>query len=238
MAKVHARRSRVFINGIDASPYFKNADVNSSAESSDSSGFGQDWKTGLPSMRSGSIKLGGYLDTSVPGVTTELEDSLGSDVDPIVTLVREQGIINSYGWSMAAIETSLALSSAIADIAAASADLTANDVVDRVTTVAPLGGTLTPTANGGTTVAYNGGTATAAGAVGVLQMFSTSGNPVVLIEHSANGSTGWATLVTFAAMTSPGAQRVAVTGNVNPYKRATVTGGSAVCWVGVSQPLV
>lgn len=237
--KAHARRSRVYINGIDASPYFNSADVNTSADNADSSGFGQDWKTALPGMKGGTMKLGGFLDAEVPGVTSRLEDALGAEgASPIVSFVHEQAVLDSAGWSMAAIETSLALSAAIADISKASADFTNDSAVDRTRTVAAGGGTLTPSANGGTTTAANGGTATTLGAVGILQMFATSGNPVVLIEHSANGTSGWATLIPFAAMNAPGAQRVAVTGTVQPYKRATVTGGSATCWVGVSQPFV
>ncbi len=54
-----------------------------------------------------------------------------------------------------------------------------------------------------------------------------SGTPTVTIEDSANGSTGWATVLSFTAVADgaePTGERVAVTGTVERYLRVARTG--------------
>lgn len=52
----------------------------------------------------------------------------------------------------------------------------------------------------------------------------------ITIEQSANGSSGWSTVVTFAQVTGRGAQRVEITGSVNRYLRVVdnVTGTGSI----------
>jgi hypothetical protein len=87
-------------------------------------------------------------------------------------------------------------------------------------------------------------TAAATGAMAYLELNAlTLGgytNLTVKVEHSANGSTGWADLAVFtASTTAPTAQRVAFTGTVLRYMRVTHawtgagTGNSATFAVGV-----
>lgn len=64
MAKAHARKAFFSIvdhSGVvrDLSRFLNNQDISMNAESADSSGFGQDWKTSLPGMKGGAIKLSG-----------------------------------------------------------------------------------------------------------------------------------------------------------------------------------
>lgn len=63
----------------------------------------------------------------------------------------------------------------------------------------------------------------ASGGVAHLHVSAFSGltSDDIIIEGSANGSTGWATVVTFAQVTGVGAQRVEITGSVARYLRVT-----------------
>ena len=62
------------------------------------------------------------------------------------------------------------------------------------------------------------------GASAVLEYISLgSGTPTIILEDSANDSS-FATLITFTATPAPVGQRLTVTGNVDRYLKATLTG--------------
>jgi hypothetical protein len=68
----------------------------------------------------------------------------------------------------------------------------------------------------------------ATGGVAHLHVTSVSASDsiVVTIEDSATGSSGWATIGTFASKAAAGAERIAIAGTIRRYVRAvdTVTG--------------
>lgn len=119
--------------------------------------------------------------------------------------------------------------------AAAANDATLNISIDNDTctglTAAPTSSNTTAgvasTAQNGTSV--NNLAATTNGAVAHLHVLSKSGtSPTVTwkVQHSADDSL-WVDLMTFTAATAETSQRIAVTGTVNQYLRATrVVGGS------------
>lgn len=84
---------------------------------------------------------------------------------------------------------------------------------------------VTTTANG--TSRDIGGASSTNGGVAHIHSTAFTGltNNVVTIEHSANGTTGWATLVTFATVTGVGSERVVVAPGttVNRYLRVVDT---------------
>lgn len=204
--------------------------------------YGQQDKSSIPGQLGADIKLGGYIDSTVgaSGVETILKAFEQSSTDGILSIIHQTSL-NSPGTSAKVQETSLGRTSPIGGVVTMAADFKASDTgVERTQTVFPQGA-ITPSATGGTTAAYNGGTDTLQGATGWLQALSVAaGTPVVKIEHSEDGATSWSTLITFAAMplaaSAPQAQRATVTGTVKPYKRVSVTGGSATIWVGITQP--
>ena len=81
----------------------------------------------------------------------------------------------------------------------------------------------------GNSSALNNGSASSNGGVGHLHVTANSGTSQTLdvtIEDSADGSSGWATILTFTQVTTTnGAQRVAITGTVRQYIRAVYTIG-------------
>lgn len=76
--------------------------------------------------------------------------------------------------------------------------------------------------------AYNGGAASTTGARAHLHVTAFSGltNNIVTIQDSADGTTGWTTIGTFATVTGLTSERLTISGTVRQYVRAlwTITG--------------
>lgn len=69
------------------------------------------------------------------------------------------------------------------------------------------------------------GAASSNGAAGYLEIISLgSGTPTVKIQHSVDGSTSWADLVTFTINAAGAAERVEASGTVRRYTRLVTTG--------------
>lgn len=243
MPKIHGRQSRVYINGSDVSGYLNNTDAANQVDIAEVSAFGDTDKSYVIGLRTGTLRLAGFFDDTAggTGVETVLNALLQSDTDPIVNVVH-QDVIDAGGEGGKAEKlTSLGRTSPIGGAVVVSADFQADGGFRSTKTVFAKG-TLTPSAPGAATSSYNGGTATAQGAELYAQIFSVpAGTPVILVEHSDDGGVGdpWATLGTFVGVASAGApqaQRVTVTGTVKATKRATVSAGSVVAWVGIYQP--
>jgi hypothetical protein len=95
------------------------------------------------------------------------------------------------------------------------------------------------TADGSSSNTDNGA-ATSAGGVAHLHVSAFSGFTTddIIIEGSANGSTGWSTVVTFTQVTGVGSERVVITGSVPRYLRVThnvATTGSITVLVAFSR---
>jgi hypothetical protein len=88
----------------------------------------------------------------------------------------------------------------------------------------------------GNGAAVDQGAQTTTGGIAHLHVtgMSASDSIVVTIEDSANGSTGWATVGTFASKAAVGAERIVIPGTIKRYVRAVwdVTGA------GVSIPFL
>lgn len=244
MSKIHGRNARVYLNGQDISSYFNSADLSQPIDTAETSGFGDTDKSFVAGLRGGAVKLSGFFDNAsgTASVDAILNTAEQAAADPILTVLTAPNI-NDKGISASMVLTGRQASAPIGGVVSITADFveSTNLGLDRVRTV-QANGTITAAAAGGTTSAWNGGTATALGAVGYLQAFQVlGGTPVVVIEHSADGATGWAALITFAAMplaaSAPQAQKASVSGTVQPFQRTTVTGGSAVVWTGINQPI-
>ena len=88
---------------------------------------------------------------------------------------------------------------------------------------------VTTTENG---TAYDYGASSSAGAVAHLHVtaYSVATSAVFTVQDSADGSTGWATIGTFATVTGVTSEAITITGTVRRYLRyvATLTGAGSV----------
>jgi hypothetical protein len=129
-------------------------------------------------------------------------------------------------WLLKANQSQASVMSAVADVVTVAVTIQADGGVDYGVSVEDL--TAITTTTSGT--ARDGGAASTNGGVAHLHATAFSGltSDVVTIEHSVNGSTLWATLVTFATVSGVTAERVVVAPGtaVRQYLRVvdTVTG--------------
>ncbi len=236
--KVHGRKTNVYISGYDLSSIFTSADSQRQIDTAEVTGFTAQDKEFIAGQRGGNVRFQGWYskdaNSSDPVLSALANDP---DTEAVVTVIRDTDAFEGPAEAMEGPITSYGRTSPIAGVVSIAVDFLATAGLPTTRTLQTKG-SLTPSVAGGTTAAYNGGTATTLGAVGFLQVFSVSGTPVVTIEHSATGTSAWSSLITFAGLAAAGAERKAVTGTVQPYLRTTVASGTAVCWVGISQPIV
>jgi hypothetical protein len=242
MPKIHGKLARVYISGIDASNFFTSAETADQVDTAESSGFGDNDKTYLIGMRTGNIRMSGFYDSgnATGNVDATIRAGLGLDgtQSPIVNITRGTAMNDMGDGGVDDLYTSYSPSAPIGGAVAISVDIQASRGLNFHRTVLPKGTLGTSTSPGGTTNAWNGSVQTVQGGRGFLQVFQViGGNPVYSIEHSADGSTGWTVKASFAAASAVGAQVVDISGTIQPFQRVSVTGGTAVVWVGLYQPV-
>lgn len=235
MAFAHGKDGRVYVNGFDISTFFKQATGNVTVDMLDTTAFGQGDKTFIPGLKGGTIKMSGILDeTVVTGAGPILEAAFGV-ADSIFTLVPASGDANGnpcFGFS--ANVGTYNLDTSVGGLGMLDAAANNNFGWERLI----IHHALTTEVASTTGAAIDGGAASTNGGAGFLQVPDITGitGLAVVIQDSADGTTGWATILTFTSVTADRAkQRVAIAGTVRRWTRyvSTFTGaGSAQFHVG------
>lgn len=233
MPATHGRLTRVYINGYDLTGFYRKQESELTRETAESTVFNLADKTYLPGHRDASLSLEGIFDGAVDGIEQVLLAALAAD--PTIVAICPQGdVLGNVAHGFSALEAKYAIDSAKDDIVTLANELQSSSGRDRQIIHHALG---TEVATG-QSAAQDGGAASSNGGVGQLQVPDIAGitNLAVVIQDSADGSTGWATICTFAGVTADrNAQRVEITGTVRRYTRAswTFTGsGTAQFWAG------
>ena len=233
MPAAHGRLTRVYINGYDLTGFYRKAESELTREVAESTVFNQDDKTYLPGLRDASASLEGLYDGAVDGIAEVLHAALSAD--PLILTLCPQGDgLGNVAHGLSSLETKYALDASKDDIVTLANEVQSSAGRDRLLVHHALGSEVAS----GQSAAQDGGAATTNGAAGYLHVPDIAGitNLAVVIEDSADGSTGWATILTFAGVTADrGRERVAITGTVRRYTRArwTFTGaGSSQFWTG------
>ena len=236
MAFAHGRNGRVFINGFDISAFLKQAGGGATVQMLDTTAFGTtDDMTFIPGLKKATMKMNGLLDeTAVTGIGTLLEAAFGA-ANSIFTLVPSSGdVIGQACFGFSANLGTYNLDTSVGGIGKLDAEATSNYGWERLI----IHHAMTTEVATATGAAQDNGAASTNGGVGFLQVPDITGITAldVVIQDSADGSTGWATILTFTSVTADRAkQRVAITGTVRRFTRyvATFTGaGSAQFHVG------
>ena len=233
MPAAHGRLTRVYLNGYDLTGFYRKQSSDLTREVAESTVFNLADKTYLPGVRDASLSLEGIFDGAVDGIEQVLLAALAAD--PTIVAICPQGdALGNVAHGFSSLATKYAIDSSKDDIVSLANELQSSSGRDRLI-VHHLLSTEVAT---GQSPAQDGGAATTNGGVGFLHVPDIAGitNLAVVIEDSADGSTGWATILTCAGVTADrNAQRVAITGTVRRYTRAawTFTGaGSAQFWMG------
>ncbi len=230
MAKVSSKNATILIGGYALSPYATSYEINPGLESLDVTGFTEGGINYIPDIANGEINLNMFWDSAANSANAALS-ALGTKA---VTIIPETYAVGGDAFSMLATQTNWNPSGG------ASGPLVCDGVNFKGTGgsgAAVMAGqiiqhaTITATTTGSNSRDWTEAAITAP-CVGILHIWTpcAADTYVVTIEHSANGSSGWATLLTFTANGSARASElVAVaSGTINQYRRVVATrNGSA-----------
>ena len=82
MAFKHGKDTKVYLNSANFSTYFSNADATRTADTAESTTFGNSNKTYVAGDKDGTVSLGGFFDATADGVIQPLLG--GSDFDLVM----------------------------------------------------------------------------------------------------------------------------------------------------------
>src|SRR6478752_4262759 len=219
---LHGSNAELWLDGVNASTYFNSLEFAVEVDTAETTTFRNSWKNHIEGPYMATVETGGFYDPDYTALkdTLSVADSVltvlpaGSDdaganarlVQVLATAYKESSPVGgavAFNWSVEAKGT-VGLGKVLYGPAAVTADGSGSNL--------------------------DGGAATTTGAVAHLHVFSVSSadSVIVTIEDSANGSSGWATIGTFASKSAAGAERITIAGTVRRYVRATfdVTGTS------------
>lgn len=229
MAFIHGKNTKVLANGYDLSAYFKSATVSGEAETAETTAFGQSSKAYIAGLKDATVSLEGMYDGAASAVDQLLNTALGNQTLSVLTIYPAGDTEGLPGYGFKCIETSYEVDSPLDDVVGISAEFQSSSGLERVLSLKSSVDSITADSNGG---AVDGGAASTAGGVGYIHVpaFVTFTSNVVTIEDSADGSSGWATILTFTTVTAINAkERVDISGTVRRYTRAKwdVTGSGS-----------
>lgn len=220
----HNSLTRVLVNGIPLSRYVDSCDITLTCDATDHTVFESTAKEYQPGLQDATVSASGFYDGAPGAVDELLAATFGSGSD-LWTWFPEGDAFGSTGRGMMAERSAYNVNGTVDGGSRISIAGQGSGLSHRITCL--HGRSMRTTSGSGSTL--DEGAASAAGAVGYLQALAVTGSVAVKIEHSTNG-TVWTDLLSFAAVTGRGGQRVAVSGTVNRYVRATWTldGGESI----------
>jgi len=215
MSFVHGKGTNVWVDAVDLSAYFNSLSFSADADTAESTTFTNDWKTHLPGAAGAAFDLEGLFDPTQTTLTGLLPATAN-----LITVGVGGGAVGDVARLASGITTALAESAPVGGLVGLSWALMTNGVpgIFGGRIHKPMA-TVTASANG-TTV--DGGAATTTGAVAQVHATAISAGDTldVTIEDSATGSSGWATIGTFATLAAAGSERIVIAGTVRRYTRA------------------
>lgn len=232
MAFVSSQKSRLLLGDFSLSGFLKSVSVDDTADVLDSTVFTDTAKTFVVGQNSATLTLSGLLDSdAAPNAQfDQLNDWKAATTPEPLSAGFEGMAVGSQLWMAGALETQFTIGATVDGLVTTDLAAVTSGGTDLGVSLHDLGA---ETADGNAANVDNGA-ATTNGGVGHLHVTAFSGlsSADIIIEGSANGSTGWATLVTFAQVAGITSQRVEITGSVHRYVRCTidVTGTGSVTY--------
>lgn len=168
----------------------------------------------IPGTDSSALSCEGFLDADAQGVATDWTAET-----PVAFAVNGLAL-GSIVEMCAAIQAGYTPGSTVGGVASFSLSGNSTGPSSYGVSIHDLAAE-TVDANG---TAVDGGAASSNGGFAQLHLTAMSGitQAIVTVEDSANGSSGWATIATFATATGTTAERVAIAGAIRRYTRTVV----------------
>ena len=231
MTFANSQNSRVAVGLLNASGYARDYQVTSTTDTNDTTVLTDRAKTFVLAQDTSTFTINMLLDTSnaVGGQYDTLKTWRSAGTAYPITLAPFGFTTGSFATLLNGLDTALTTGTSLTEAVPASVTGQATGNTDYGTIVEDFTAITIDT----TGTARDGLAATANGGVAHLHVSAFSGltSNAITIEHSVNGSTAWATLVTFSTVTAIGAQRVEIAAgtSVRQYLRVVddVTGSGS-----------
>lgn len=222
----HGKRTAVFLNGTDMSPFLNDATTTQEIETAETTTFSDNDKTYIVGLGDGTISTSGLFDGSAGASDAVLSGAVGQE-DNTFTVLPDGTAVGSRSIIANGQLTSYEVSSPVGDVVAISAEVQADGGLYHGSALAA--NTVVATSGNGTSV--DNGAATSNGILANVHVTSNDrdGSASFAVQHSADDSV-WADLVTFTSFSASttGGESITSTGTVNRYLRAAHTlGGSS-----------
>lgn len=237
MAFRNAQQSRIYIAHLAAAAYSRTASVSSPTDLYETSTLADKAKAFIVGQDTSTFQIAGPLDVDPAAngqadAVQDMKDRTTPTAISYLPLGTDGGV-----WLFESLANGLDFTSGVGSTTDWSLSAQTTGITDFNGVV--LSNAEAVTVDGSSSNTDNGA-ATSNGAVFHLHVTAFTGitSDDIIVEGSANGSTGWATVATFTQVTGLTSERVAVTGSVARYLRVTddVTGtGSITRFVAVSR---
>ena len=222
MAFIHGRKATVLYGASLLSDYLNEFSLAHTLETGETTTFNADSKTYIVGLRDGTAQLQGLFDGSADASDEVLQAAFASDAKAAVTLSPQTSSVGAMAYLIDAHSGSYEVSAPVADIVAAGADIQADGGIERGVLLT-TGAAVSSTADGASSDA---GASSSGGGVGHLHVTSNDRDDTVIVKvQDSADNISFVDLVTFTTVSASTttSQRLAVTGTVNRYLRATFT---------------
>ena len=196
MAFKHGKDTKVYVNSSNYSTYFNSADATRTADTAESTTFGNSAKTFIAGEKDGTVSLTGFFDATADGVLQPLLG--GADFDLVMGI---DGLdTGDYATFSKGNITNYAVSSPVGDIVATSLDVQSDEGMWNGSVL--TASAFTTTAAQGSAQDNSSSTSNGCGAFLIVTSVSgTSPTGDVKIQHSADNVT-YVDLITFTQATA------------------------------------
>jgi len=216
----HGKKTAVFFNSSDMSPYLNDATVSRAIEANETTTFGNSNKTYIVGLDDGGISLSGMFDGSANASDEILSGKILQE-NNILTILPEGTTQGSRAILAEGDMTAYEITMPVADVVSLSSTFQADGGVRQGYNLVSTQGTASGTAS-----SVDFGSAMSNGAVFHLHVTeNTYGSATTFkVQDSANNAT-FADVATFASVggSATTSERVLVTSSVNRYVRAVAT---------------
>jgi len=227
MAFRNAQQARAYVGILGASCYTRNLSIDATNEVLDTTTICDTDKKFIVGQNTSTVSLDGPLDddATANGQWDALTDQKQATTPTPITIMPLGA--DGAAWLFEADETNLSTTAGVGSTVDWSMAAQTTGITDLAGVVIENNTTITDTANGST---FDATAQSTNGAVAHLHLtaFATVTSDAITIEDSSTGSSGWATIATFATATGVTSERVVIAGTIKRYVRVvdTVVGGA------------
>lgn len=213
--------AKFYGGGYDLTPYCRKVSAKVELETADDTTLTDAARTNVIGREKASMSFDGVYEGGADLVNDVMNAALGGAEKAYVLLPRGGGLARR-GVAMAGGQTKYGYTVPLDDVVDFSGEAMSDYGMDDVHALTVIGTAITAAANG--TAVNLGAAGTLGGAAYLISTAFTGTSDTVTIEDSEDGSTGWATIATFTAVTGITSERIAISGAIRQYVRAVTTG--------------